>query len=77
MPTRAPGRATRTISASAAGRASPIISKELGELMVLRFDCLRRDAQGGWEMIYYQPKVKRDLTIPITRELAGMIIEQR
>ena len=45
--------------------------------MVLRFDCLRRDAQGGWEMIYYQPKVKRDLTIPITRELAGMIIEQR
>jgi hypothetical protein len=29
MPTRAPGRATRTISASAAGRSSSIISKEL------------------------------------------------
>jgi integrase len=49
----------------------------IGELCRLRFDCLRQDSAGDWWLNYYQFKMKKDHTISISRELAGVIQEQQ
>ena len=49
----------------------------VGELCRLKFDCLRQDSAGDWWLTYYQFKMKKDHTITISRELAGVIQEQQ
>lgn len=49
----------------------------ISELCRLRFDCLRQDTQGGWFLHYHQFKMKKDHSIPISRELAVVIQEQQ
>lgn len=49
----------------------------VGELCRLKFDCLRQDSAGDWWLNYYQFKMKKDHTITISRELAGVIQEQQ
>src|SRR5690349_16054769 len=40
-------------------------------------ECLSQDAQGDWFLGYYQSKMKREHRIPISREVAGVILEQQ
>jgi integrase/recombinase XerD len=49
----------------------------ISELCRLKFDCLRQDSAGDWWLDYYQFKMKKDHTISISRELAGVIQEQQ
>ena len=49
----------------------------ISELCRLKFDCLRQDSAGDWWLNYYQFKMKKDHTITISRELAGVIQEQQ
>lgn len=49
----------------------------VGELCRLKFDCLRQDSAGDWWLNYYQFKMKKDHTISISRELAGVLQEQQ
>lgn len=49
----------------------------ISELCRLKFDCLRQDAQGGNFLQYYQFKMKKDHSIPISRELVAVIQEQQ
>lgn len=39
--------------------------------------CLLQDSQGAWFLRYYQSKLKKDHTVPITKELAGLIQAQQ
>lgn len=58
-----------------------IVQQELGlrvgELLLLPFDCLKQDAQGSWWIQFMREKTKRETSLPISRELAGVIIEQQ
>jgi integrase len=47
------------------------------ELFLLPLDCLLQDSQGAWFLRYYQFKLKKDHTVPITKELAGLIQAQQ
>ena len=47
------------------------------ELFLLPRDCLLQDSQGAWFLRYYQSKLKKDHTVPITKELAGLIQAQQ
>jgi integrase len=47
------------------------------ELFLLPLDCLLQDSQGAWFLRYYQSKLKKDHTVPITKELAGLIQAQQ
>lgn len=49
----------------------------IGELCELKLDCLSMDADGGFFLTYYQTKLKKDHTIPISPEIAEVIIERR
>ncbi|WP_373530423.1 tyrosine-type recombinase/integrase [Nostoc sp.] len=49
----------------------------ISELCRLKFDCLRQDSAGDWWLNYYQFKMKKDHTITVSRELAGVIQEQQ
>lgn len=49
----------------------------IGELCRLKFDCLRQDSAGDWGLNYYQSKMKKDHSISISKELAGVIQEQQ
>ncbi|GAA6619759.1 tyrosine-type recombinase/integrase [Scytonema sp. NUACC26] len=49
----------------------------VGELCKMRFDCLRQDVHGDWFLHYYQFKMKKDHTIPISREIVAVIQEQQ
>jgi integrase len=49
----------------------------IGELCTLRLDCLSRDPEGDYFLGYYQPKMRKELQIPISRELALVIQEQQ
>lgn len=49
----------------------------IGELCELKLDCLSMDADGGFFLTYYQTKLKKDHTIPISSEVAEIIIERR
>jgi hypothetical protein len=49
----------------------------IGELCTLRLDCLSRDPEGDYFLGYHQPKMRKELQIPISRELALVIQEQQ
>lgn len=49
----------------------------IGEACALRLDCLSRDAEGDYFLRYHQPKMRKEIQIPITRELAVVIREQQ
>lgn len=49
----------------------------IGELLQLRFDCLKQDAQSGWFLQFMRWKLLREDTIPISAELAAVIMEQQ
>jgi integrase len=47
------------------------------ELFQLPPDCLLQDSQGAWFLRYHQFKLKKDHSVPITRELAAQIQAQQ
>ncbi|WP_442942375.1 tyrosine-type recombinase/integrase [Nostoc sp.] len=48
----------------------------ISELLHLKADCLLQDKAGDWFMRYYQFKMKKEITIPISREVVQVIQEQ-
>lgn len=51
--------------------------RRISEVLSLKPDCLKQDKQGDWFLQHYQFKMKKEDSIPITRELARVIQEQR
>ncbi len=51
--------------------------RRICELCQLSFDCLLQDATGDWFLKHYQSKMKKEHTIPISRELVSVIQEQQ
>lgn len=51
--------------------------RRISEICQLPFKCLLQDAVGDWFLKHYQSKMKKEDTIPITRELACVIQEQQ
>jgi integrase len=49
----------------------------IGEACSLPLGCLSRDAEGDYFLRYHQPKMRKELQIPISRELAMTIQEQQ
>ena len=49
----------------------------LNELCSLSFDCLYRDAGGNWFLRYERLKRKEECKIPVSNEVAAIIIEQQ
>lgn len=49
----------------------------ISELVHLKFDCLLQDKAGDWFLRYYQFKMKKEITIPISREVVRVIQEQQ
>jgi integrase/ribosomal protein L37AE/L43A len=48
----------------------------ISELLMMKTDCLLQDKAGDWFLRYYQFKMKKEITIPISRELARLVQEQ-
>lgn len=51
--------------------------RRISELCQLPFNCLLQDATGDWFLKHYQSKMKKEHTIPISRELVCVIQEQQ
>ena len=49
----------------------------ISELLNLNFDCLLQDKAGDWFLRYYQFKMKKEITIPLSREIVRVIQEQQ
>lgn len=49
----------------------------ISELLHLKNDCLLQDKAGDWFLRYYQFKMKKEITIPISREIVRVIQEQQ
>ncbi|MEM7065816.1 MAG: tyrosine-type recombinase/integrase [Cyanobacteria bacterium P01_B01_bin.77] len=49
----------------------------ISELLTLKFDCLLQDKAGDWFLRYYQYKMRKEITIPISREVVRIIQEQQ
>lgn len=49
----------------------------ISELVHLKLDCLLQDKAGDWFLRYYQFKMKKEVTIPISREVVRVIQEQQ
>lgn len=49
----------------------------VSELLYLKYDCLLQDKAGDWFLRYYQFKMKKEITIPISREIVRVIQEQQ
>ena len=66
---------------SAPWRRMVLILEECGmrisELLELRADCLTQDARGVPYLRYMQGKVRRENTIPVSREIARLVQEQQ
>lgn len=62
-------------------RRMALILQEVGmritELCRMPFDCLLQDAQGDFILRYYQYKMKKEHSVPISREIAAVIQEQQ
>lgn len=62
-------------------RRMVLIIQEAGmritELCNIPFDCLLKDYQGDYFLRYYQSKMRKEHTVPISKELAGVINEQQ
>ena len=58
-----------------------IVLKETGmrisELCTLKLDCLLEDGEGDYFIRYYQSKLRKDHSIPLSRETAAVIIKQK
>jgi len=48
----------------------------ISELIHLKRDCLLQDKAGDWFLRYYQFKMKKEITIPVSREIVRVIQEQ-
>ena len=51
--------------------------RRISEVCCLSWDCIKRDSQGDWFLIHYQHKMKKQDSIPISKELAAVIQEQQ
>lgn len=51
--------------------------RRLGELCAMPYDCLSQDASGDWFLHYRQYKMKKDHSIPVSREVVSVIQEQQ
>ena len=51
--------------------------RRISEVLGLPLNCLMQDAVGDWFLRYYQFKMKKEHTIPITSELVVLIQEQQ
>lgn len=49
----------------------------ISELLHLKQDCLLQDKAGDWFLRYYQFKMKKEITVPVSREIVLVIQEQR
>lgn len=49
----------------------------LSELLLLQFNCLIQDGQGDWFLRYYQSKMKKEIVIPISREIVAVTQKQQ
>lgn len=49
----------------------------ISEACSLRVDCLSRDPEGDYFLRFHQPKLRKELQIPISRELATVVQEQQ
>ncbi|ELS03576.1 site-specific recombinase XerD [Xenococcus sp. PCC 7305] len=48
----------------------------ISELLHLKSDCLLQDKAGDWFLRYYQFKMKKEITVPISREIVRVLQEQ-
>ncbi len=51
--------------------------RRISEVCCLPWNCLRQDSQGDWFLLHYQYKMKKQDSIPISKELAAVIQEQQ
>lgn len=51
--------------------------RRFGELCAMPYDCLSQDASGDWFLHYRQYKMKKDHSIPVSREVVAVIQEQQ
>lgn len=49
----------------------------VAELCTLKFDCIAQDGTGSWWLTYYQSKMKKENTVPISREIAEVVRQQQ
>jgi len=49
----------------------------ISELCTMPFECLMQDASGDWFLRYYQAKMSKEHSIPLTRESVAVIQEQQ
>ncbi len=50
--------------------------RRIGEICALPLDCILKDAEGDFFLRYYEFKMKKEETIPISHEIAALIFEQ-
>lgn len=53
------------------------VGMRISELCRMPFQCLSQDAQGDYFLTYYQYKMKKEHTVPISREVVALIQEQQ
>jgi integrase len=53
------------------------VGMRISELCRMPFNCLTQDAQGDFFLRYHQYKMKKDHSVPISREVAAVIEEQQ
>lgn len=53
------------------------VGMRISELCKLSFDCLLQDAQGDFFLRYYQYKMKKEHSVPISKEVVAVIQEQK
>lgn len=62
-------------------RRMVIVLQECGmrisELCTLPYNCLTQDSAGDWFLRYYQSKMKKEHTIPVSREVVEVIQQQQ
>ncbi|MBX9253560.1 tyrosine-type recombinase/integrase [Desmonostoc muscorum CCALA 125] len=51
--------------------------RRISEVCCLPWDCIKQDSQGDWFLIHYQHKMKKQDSIPVSKELAAVIQEQQ
>lgn len=62
-------------------RRMVLILKECGmrisELCTMRIDCLSKDGDGDYFLLYFRSKTSKEHSIPISKDVADAVIEQR
>jgi site-specific recombinase XerD len=51
--------------------------RRIGEVCCMPFDCIKQDTTGDWFLFHYQSKLRKEDSIPISRELVAVIQEQQ